>query len=104
VNGLPRLKKISLILVVFVALVTLAPLPGLAQDHFLKLQKHGAIPSATLTLPTDGSWFFGDFRLGKYYIDTSVQLEPMNQNKFSPAENDKGLEQKALSLRFSLRW
>jgi hypothetical protein len=73
------------------------------QDHFLKVQQQGVIRSHNLTLPTDNPWFFGDLHPGKYRFDTSVQLEPMNQNKVSPAENDKGFERKTLSLHFSLR-
>jgi hypothetical protein len=104
VNRLTWLKKISLTLMVIVALVTLATSTSFALDHFFELQRQGNIPFPNLTLPADGSWFFLDFRLGKYHFDTSVQLEPMIENKLFPAENDKEIEQKALSLRFSLRW
>ena len=54
--------------------------------------------------PSDNSWDFLDLPLGKYRFHTSVQLEQTNQSKVSPPETNGVLDQKALSLHFSIEW
>jgi hypothetical protein len=98
------MKKMSFLLTVIAAVFTLT-LPGcFAQRDFLKLESHGAFAAYNPTPPSDGSFVLLDLPLGKYCFDTSVYLDEMNGNKVSPEENDNSLEQKALTLQFSLKW
>ncbi len=75
-----------------------------AQEDFLTIKKQNGFVSSNLTPPSDKSWVFFDIPFGKYHFNTSVQLEEMDQNKVSPTEHDKTLEQSILSLHFSIKW
>jgi hypothetical protein len=98
------MKKMPFILMIILAVLALASSACLAQGDFLKLENQGSTISSNLTSPSDSLWVFLYLPLGKYRFDTSIQLDQMNQNKVSPTENDKTLEQKALTLQFSIKW
>jgi hypothetical protein len=98
------MKKMTFLLMV-IAVVSSLALPGcLAQRDFLKLENHGDMAALIQPPPSDGSWVFLYLPLGKYQFDTSVQLDQMNENKVSPEENDNSLDQKTLTLQFSIKW
>ncbi len=94
----------SLILAVTIVALALVVLPCFAQEDFSKLEKQGDVSSLNTTPPPDSSWVFLDVPLGKYHLDTGLQLEQMNPNKLSATENEKSIEQKALTLQFSIKW
>jgi hypothetical protein len=98
------MKKMSFLLTVIAVVCSLALQGCLAQRDFLKSENHGDMAALISTTPSDGSWVFIYLPLGKYRFDTSVQLDQMNENKVSPEENDNSLEQKALTLQFSIKW
>jgi hypothetical protein len=99
-----RMKKVPVIELVIIALIVLVSSPCLAQETFLEFTSQGTMAFTNLTSPPDKSMVFFDLPLGKYRFDTSVQVEPMPQNKVSPIEDDRGFDQNALSLQFSIRW
>ena len=101
---LNRMKRMLFILMVTAGVLALALSTCFAQEDFLTFKKLGGFVSSNLTPPSDKSWVFFDLPLGKYRFDTSVQLEEMDQNKVSPTEHDKTLEQGVLSLHFSIKW
>ena len=101
---LNRMKRMFFTLLVIAGMLAFALSTCFAQEEFLTLRKQGGIVSSNLTPPSDKSWVFFDLPLGKYRFDTSVQLEEMDQNKVSPTEHDKTLEQGVLSLHFSIKW
>jgi hypothetical protein len=98
------LKRLFFILTAIAVVLALALSTCFAQEEFLTFKKQGAFVSSDLTPPSEKSWVFFDLPLGKYRFDTSLQLEEMDQNKVSPTEHDKTLEQGVLSLQFSIKW
>ena len=96
--------KLSFTLIIITALIALGSSTCFAQEDFSEFRNQGTMPSLNLTPPSDKSWVFLDLPLGKYRFDTSVQLEEISENRVLSVENDIGLEQKALSLQFSIRW
>ena len=96
-------KRVLFILLANIALIALGLWPCFAQEGVLKFQDRGEIVSF-LSPPSDNSWAVLDLPLGKYRFHTSVQLEQMNQSKVSPPETNGVLDQKALSLNFSIGW
>ena len=95
--------KLSFTWIVITALIALGSSTCFGQEDFSEFRDQGTRPSLNLT-PSDKSWVFFDLPLGKYRFDTSVQLEEISENRVLSVENDIGLEQKALSLQFSIRW
>ena len=97
------IKRVLFILLANIALIALGLSPCFAEEGVLKFQDRDGIVSF-LSPPSDNSWAFLDLPLGKYRFHTSVQLEQMNQSKVSPPETNGVLDQKALSLNFSIGW
>jgi hypothetical protein len=93
-------------LLTVIAVVCSLALPGcLAQRDFLISESLVARTAFNQTpLSENGSLVFLFLPFGKYRVDTSVQLDQMNGNKVSPKENDNSLDQKDLTLQFSLKW
>jgi hypothetical protein len=98
------MKKSSVIGIVIIALIALVSSTCFAQEDFSEFRDRGTVASLYLTPPSDKPLVFFDLPLGKYRFDTSLQVEQVYQNKVSPIEDDRGFEQNALSLRFSIRW
>jgi hypothetical protein len=98
------MKKGLLLSKVIIALIVLASSACFAQETFSEFRSQGTMAFPNLISLSDKSLVFFDLPLGKYRFDTSLQIEPVPQNKVSPIEDDKGFEQNDLSLRFSIRW
>jgi hypothetical protein len=98
------MKRVSVLVMTIIALMALASSICFAQENVSRFKNQETYLSSNPAPPSDKSWVFLDLPLGKYRFDTSVQIEQMDQNKVSPVENEKGLEQNALFLHFSIRW
>jgi len=96
-------KRLLFVLLSSFVIVALGLSPCFGQEGILRLQDRGGI-LPFLSPPSDNSWDFLDLPLGKYRFHTSVQLEQTNQSKVSPPETNGVLDQKALSLHFSIEW
>jgi hypothetical protein len=98
------MKMVSVIGMVIIASLALASATCFAQEDFSEFRNLGTIPSSNLTSTPGKSLVFFDLPLGKYRFDTSLQVEQWDPKKISPAEDDRGFDQNALSLQFSIRW
>jgi hypothetical protein len=99
-----HMKCVALTLMMVIGVIALGLSTCLAQEDVSRFKNQETYLSSNHVPSADKSWVFLDLPLGKYRFDTSVQIEPMEQNKVSPVENEKGLEQNTLFLHFSIKW
>jgi hypothetical protein len=98
------MKRVAHTLILVIVLTALGLSTCLAQEDVSRFKNQEANLSSNPPPPSDKSWIFLDLPLGKYRFDTSLQIDQVEQNRVSPVENEKGLEQNALFLHFSIKW